>query len=181
MSAWLDRLPLRPRERRFAFIAAVALGCWSVLSLMVQPLWDVGQDVSARVQGQRQKLAAIARSLAQSRAVVRDAGRLAPLLAGEPAGGAGSAALLGELESLSRTASVTLNLKPRPAVREGQVSRMEVELDLEGSQSGLLNFLDALLRLPRLLTVERLRISTIPAKPDTLRANLILQHLSRPQ
>jgi len=53
-----------------------------------------------------------------------------------------------------------------------------VELDAEGNQPQTLAFLDALLRLPKLLTVERVRISAAPAKPDVLRANVVLQQLT---
>ncbi len=178
MTQRLQRLLRQPRERRLALLAAVIIGCWMALTLVVQPLWDLGGTIAARVHAQRQKLDAVARVLAQSQTVTERARQYALLLMPEAASGGAPAALLGELESLSRTSNVALNLKPRPAVREGRMSRMEVELDLEGSQSGLLNFLDALLRMPRLLTVERLRISTIPAKPDVLRANLVLSHLA---
>ncbi len=102
---------------------------------------------------------------------------MAPYLhAGDAASAQGR--LLDELETLSRSASVRLNLKPRPARQDGPMSRFEVELDAEGSQQELLTFLDALLRLPKLITVERIRIAATPAKPDVLRANLVIQQLT---
>ena len=172
-----DRLRFRPRERRLALIAAAAVVCWMVLSLAVQPLWDLGQTVTERVAAQRRKLEAVARLLAQGPVAQTRAQALAAYLAPQDAAG-GQAPLLAELEQLSRTANVSLNLKPRPAVRDGQMSRQEVELDLEGPQQGLLAFIDSLVLLPRLLTIERLRVSTIPAKPHVLRANLLLHQLS---
>ena len=173
----LARLLSRPRERRLAIVAGVLSGCWAVLALAVQPLWDLGQDVAGRVQAQRQKLEAVSRLLAQQPAADARAQLLAAFLSQDAAEG-GAASFLNELESLSRSAGVTLNLKPRPAVRDGRMSRMEIELDLEGSQQGLLGFVDALLRAPHLLTVERLRMSTIPAKPELLRANVVIHQLS---
>ena len=58
------------------------------------------------------------------------------------------------------------------------MSRFEVELDVDGSQQELMTFLDALLRMPKLIAVERIRISSVPAKADLLCANLVIQKLT---
>ena len=83
-----------------------------------------------------------------------------------------------EVEALSTRSNLQLNLKPRPMKREERMSRFEVELDVEGSQSNLLAFLDALLSMPKLITIERLRISSVPGKENTLRANLVIQKIT---
>ena len=41
----------------------------------------------------------------------------------------------------------------------------------------LLSFLDALIRAPKLLVIDRLRLSAVAGKEDRLRANLVLQQL----
>jgi len=168
---------LRPRERRLALIAGVLIGCWAFLSWLVHPLWERVQDLRLQVETQTQKLEGFSRLLARAPSIEREYGAAAPYL---EAGDAEAAQrmFLDELESLSRGSGVRLNLKPRPLRQEGPMSRFEVELDAEGNQPQTLAFLDALLRLPKLLTVERVRISAAPAKPDVLRANVVLQQLT---
>ena len=86
--------------------------------------------------------------------------------------------LLNELEMLARASNIQLGLKPRPVKRQERVSRFDVELDAEGTQQHLLAFLDALLRMPRLVGIERLRMTGVPLKPDLVRATIVLQHLA---
>jgi Tfp pilus assembly protein PilO len=170
-------LAFRPRERRLAFIAVMALLSWGVVSWIVQPLWDRVRELQLHVDTQLEKLEAVNRLLAQEPSVVRRhqalAGRLQVDRAGQTEG-----SLLNELEALSRQSNLKLNLKPHPVKAGEQVSRLDVELDVEGSQEKLLAFLDALLGLPRLVAIERLRISSIPTKAQQLRASLLIQQLT---
>ena len=169
-------LVFRPRERRLAFIAAMALLSWAVVSLIVQPLWDRVRELQLQVETQLEKLDAVNRLLAQEPSVSRRHQALAGHLQLE-GGDQPEGSLLDELEALSRQSNLKLNLKPHP-VKPGQVSRLEVELDVEGSQEKLLAFLDALFGLPRLVAIERLRISSIPTKEQQLRASLLIQQLT---
>ena len=165
---------LRPRERRLALMAAMVLLSWGVVSLVVQPLWDRVHELQLHVDTQLEKLEAVNRLLAQEPSVVRRHHVLASHLHVESDEGS----LLHELEALSSQSKLTLNLKPHPLKAEDHVSRLEVELDVEGSQEKLLAFLDALLGLPRLVAIERLRISSIPTKEHQLRASLLIQQLT---
>lgn len=170
-------LALRPRERRLALIAAMALLSWGVVSWIVQPLWDRVHDLQRHVATQLEKLDAVNRLLAQEPSVARRHHALASHLQADSDERA-EGSLLHELEALSSQSNLKLNLKPHP-VRPGErVSRLEVELDVEGSQETLLAFLDALLRLPRLVAIERIRISSIPTKAQQLRASLLIQQIS---
>lgn len=171
-------IALRPRERRLALIAAILIGCWVFVSWVVLPLFDLVGDLRLRVDAHTEWLGALSRLLAQAPDIERDYRQYAGYL--ETADDEQApAAFLGELEALARRSNVQLNLKPRPGKREERLSsRFEVELDVEGSQQSLMAFLDELFRLPKLITVERLRISTAPAKPDLLRASLVLQKLA---
>ena len=168
---------LRPRERRLAFIAAMVLLSMGVVSWIVQPLWDHVRELQLHVDTQLEKLEAVNRLLVEEPSVARRhqalAGRLQVDQADQTEG-----SLLNELEALSRQSNLKLNLKPHPAKAGGQASRLDVELDVEGSQEKLLAFLDALLSLPRLVAIERLRISSIPTKEQQLRANLLIQQLT---
>ena len=168
---------LQPRERRLALIAAVLIGCWVLLGWLIQPLWERVHTLHESVAAQHQRFDGITRLLDRAPAIERRFKAAAGYLEQGNAEEAHSA-FLNELESLSRTTDVRLNLKPRPASPEGHMSRFEVELDAEGSQANLLGFLDALLRMPKLLTIERMRIATVPAKQDLLRATVVLQKLS---
>ena len=170
-------MTLRPRERRLALVATVLIGCWVLVTWLVQPLWERLRDLRLHVDTHTGKLNTLQRLLAQSPSIERDYEAYASYLqAGDDEHAQGS--LLSELETLSRRSSVQLNLKPRPGKGDDRVSRFDVELDVEGSQQGLMTFLDELLRLPRLVAIDRLRILTVPAKPNILRASLILSQLS---
>ena len=168
---------LRPAERRLALIAMAVIGCWVFVSVIVQPLLAHRAEVRQRIQTQSEKLDALHRVLAQSGDIEQAYSQIAPYLDGtedEPAHGV----FFSELESVARSANVTLNLKPRPAKSEGRISRLDIELDVEGSQADLLSFLDSILRMPKLVAIDRLRLSTTPAREGILRANLVLRKLS---
>ena len=168
---------LRPRERRLAMAAGLVIGCWALVSWMVQPLWDRATDTRRYVGTQTEKLAALGHFLAQSPSVERGYAAVAGYLQAGDAAQLQSA-FLNELESLARQSNIQLGLTPRPVKRQERVSRFDVELDAEGSQQNLLVFVDALLRMPRLVAVERLRLTGVPLKPDLVRATVVLQHLS---
>ena len=168
---------LRPGERRLALIAAVVIGCWVVVSWIVQPLWDRVQDLRVRVTAQTEKLEAFNRLVSQASSIERDYQRVAGYLETQDAEEA-QGAFLNELATLSRNAGLEPNLKPKTVQRDERLTRYEVELDVEGSQEKLLSFLDALFRMPRLIAIERLRLSIVPAKEQVLRASLVIQKLS---
>jgi Tfp pilus assembly protein PilO len=168
---------LKPNERRLALIAGGLIGCWALLSWVVQPLWHRAGELRVRVATQAQKLEALNRLIAQAPSVERVYEGLSAYLESGSEEQARSA-FLNELELLCRESNLQLNLKPRPVKRGERTSRFEVELDLQGTQADLLRFLDGLLGLPRLVAIERLRISAIPARSDLLRANLVIQKLT---
>lgn len=170
-------LTLRPRERRLGLLALVLIGCWAFLSWLVYPLWERVRGLRLHVATQTQKLDGLSDLLARAPAIERAYQEVAAYLTAED-DERSQGTFLNELEALSRNANVRLNLKPRPLRQEERLRRFEVELDVEGSQQQLMAFLDALLRLPKLMTIERLRISAVPAKADALRASLVLQTLS---
>ena len=171
-------LSFRPRERRLAFIAVLFLLSFGVVSWIVQPLWDRVRDLQLHVDTQLEKLEAVNRLLAQEPSVSRRHQALAahlPTDSGEQAQGS----LLHELEVLSSLSNLKLNLKPHQTRAGERSSHFEVELDVEGSQEKLLGFLDALLNMPRLVAIERLRISSIPTKEQQLRAPVLAQQTPR--
>jgi len=158
-----------------AFVAAVILGTWAVISWGVQPLWDKAHQLRDHLEAQTDKLRAVSDLLAHVEAIEREHRQVSRYLAQEDAEGS---QFLDALEALARGSAVQLNLKPRPLKRDERLSRFEVELDVEGAQERLLAFLDELLRMPVLLTIERLRISSVSGKARSLRANLVIQKLT---
>jgi Tfp pilus assembly protein PilO len=158
-------------------MASVLIGCWALLSWLVQPMWERVRDLRLRVETQTERFEALSRLLAQAPSIEREYAQMAAYLEPEDNEQA-QGSFLSDLEALSRGANVQLSLKPRPMKREERSSRFEVELDVEGSQQNLMIFLDALLRMPRLIAIDRLRISTVPAKENALRANLVIQQLT---
>jgi Tfp pilus assembly protein PilO len=170
-------LALRPRERRLALMAALLIGCWALVSWLVAPLWEHVRDLRLQVETQTEQLEGLSRLLAQTPSIERAYQVVAPYLDAQDDDQA-QGAFLNELESLARGSNIQLSLKPRSVKQEERIQHFEVELDVEGSQGSLLAFLDALLRMPRLMTIERLRISSVPAKEDALRANLLIHKVA---
>ena len=167
---------LGPRERRLALAASVVIGCWLVVSFVIQPLWDRANDLKLRAQSQSEKLDSLGRLLADGSAIEREYQRLAAYFTQDD-GAQSTGSFFNELESMASHSGVLLNLKPKTTKQVEGASRIEVELDLEGSQENLLAFLDALLHAERLILVQRLRISSVPAKTQSLRMSLVVQQI----
>ena len=172
----MKRLLVHARERLLAIAAVVLVGCWGLMAWVVQPLWDYASELGQRIEVQTERLQAMGRLLRQKERIEREYQDLSVYFSSEPEEQV-QASFLNQLEVLSSRFNLRLNLKPKPGKREGRLSRFEVELDLEGSQDKLFQFLDALLGLPTLITVERIRISHAPTRERALHANLVLQRL----
>ena len=146
---------------------------------VVEPLAGRIKATDATADAAREKLDALTRLLKQAGAITSEYQQeVAGHIGSASQEGATTAAFLQELEALSRSADVQLDLKPRPVKPETQMNRLEVELNLEGSQEHVLAFLDGIFQMPRLLTIERLRLSANPMKGDVLRAHLLLHDLT---
>ncbi len=170
----------RPRERRLALIAAVMVSCWLLVSWVIQPLWDHAATLHQQVETQSEKLDALSQLLSHASAIEQEHQAVVASLTKED-GAQAQGTLLNELETLTRGSGLQMNLKPRTSRQEERRTDFEVEVDLEGPQEQLLGFVDSLLRMPRLILIERLRISSIPARENVLRANLVIQQLALPK
>ena len=167
---------LNPRERRLALIAVLAIGCWVIVSWLVEPLWNRASSLRRHVTVQLERFDVFSRLLEDSPAIEREYRRIADYLA-QTEEEVGTGTFLSELEALSRRSNLQLNLRPRTLKDDGRFARAEVELDVEGSQGSLLAFLDLLFAHPQLITIEQLRLSTVPAKEQRLRARIVVQQL----
>ena len=168
---------LHPREWRLVLAAACLIGCWVIVSWLIQPLWEQVRDLKLQITTKTEQHETMTQLLAEAPAIERAYQGIARNL--QTKGEAGrERVFLSELEQLARIADVQLNMKPRPLKREERMDRFEVELDLSGSHAQLLQFLDALLNMPRVITLERLRLSAVPARQDTVQATLVMPHLT---
>ena len=167
-------MTFRPRERRLTLVAGVVLGTWGVVSWGLQPLWDKSRELKDHLETQTGRLNAVGDLLEHAATIEEEHQHIVPYLSHEDVEGS---TFLHALEAISRRANVQLNLKPRPMKQEAHLNRFEVELDVEGAQDRLLAFLDELLRMPTLLTIERLRIAS-SGRERSLRANLVIQKVT---
>ena len=167
---------IRPREFRLAVAAGGLIGCWAVVSFVVQPLWDRNNDLRLGVETRAERLQAVGHLLQEAPTIEEQYQQILQYL--QEGDEASQVPFLNRLQEMSKEADVRLSMKPRGAKQEGRVSRYEVELDLEGSQQQVLSFLDAVLRMPNLMTVERLRLVSAPTREQLLRANLVIQKLN---
>ena len=167
---------LKPRERRLALVAGALFSCWMLVIWGVDPLWHRVGDLRQQIDRQT-NLARELKSLLDEGPGVESHYQQLGRFFESPGADAGRSLLLDELEGLARTAGVQMNLKPLAPKQEQKFTRLPVEVDAEGGQAELLEFLDAVFRLPRLITVDRLRLSATPGKEERLRANLVIQQL----
>lgn len=170
---------MRPRERRLAIGAGALIGCWVLVSVVLEPLWGRMQELRERLSGQQEKLQAVSRLIEQAPEADERYRQIAPLLQGaEQPEAAAQETFLNTLEELSRSAGVRLNLKPQPPKRDAKAQRFEVELDVEGPQQQVLGFLDTLLGMPSLISIERVRMSVVPTRSDLVRALVVIQKVA---
>ena len=166
---------LSPQERRLIFIAGIIFLFWMLLLHVVDPLWHrlggVKQDIDHNLQ-----VAQELKSLLQEGPTIEEQYQTVGSYL-SPSTETSRSLWLEQLEALAQTHHVQLNLKPLPPKQEARISRFPLEMDAEGEQRNLLAFLDAILGMPQLIVIDRLRLSAVPTKESRLRANLVLQQL----
>ena len=161
------------RERRLAVVVAMLISVWAAAVWIAQPLWNRFTDVYQQAAVSRTKLMRLRELARRAPAIEQTYQRYVDRLSTEPPALL-QRQLLNELEQLAREASVQINLKPRPVGEDGQVDRLQVELDVDAPQAALLAFLDTLFSSASLIDVERLRISTTASKEYPLRATMLV-------
>ena len=164
---------LLPREQQLAIAALGVMVSWVVVSWIGLPLWNHLNQLDQQRLLAEKKLTRL-KELASRKPIIEQAyQRYARFRSAEPDERI-QQAFLNELEQLGQGGEFSMNLKPRPAQRQGDVTRFGVELDVEATQQDLLAFLDRLLASASLLELERLRISTTASKDHPLKATLLV-------
>ena len=167
----------KPRERRLLLVTSILIGCLVLVSWIVVPLGNRASDLEQRVVAQTLKVDTLSRLLAHQLTIEQTYQAVSSYLS-EDGEEVVEAAFLADLERLAHQANVQLNLKPKPTKQEGHLRHLGVELDFHATQEQLFMFLDLLLRMPRLVQIERLHIASAPGKPDLLRTQLLLEQLT---
>lgn len=172
----MPRAKFNPRERRLLVFAGVAVGMWFVFARFFEPLWERAQELSQQVASQSAKVDKLNELFAKRQAIDQEYQLIQPYVS-EEAPDADPATFLGELEALARRADVQVDLRPKPAVRRGDVTRVGLEIDLNAPQDHVLAFLDAVFNMPRLIEIKRVHISSAPGRSGLLRAHLVMEQL----
>ncbi len=167
MRAWL------PRERKLALSAVIVVATWVIVASLGQPLWQRWHDLGQQTTVSQEKFDRLRRLASRKVAIERAYREAAHFLSTEPEDLV-QRAFLDELEALARAGNLQISLKPRPIQRDGRVSRLGVELEVDATQEALLAFLDGLLSRPSLIELERLRIAATSSQDSPLRATLLV-------
>ncbi|GEM_PF-1701483 len=168
---------MKPKQRvTLILLVTVAVVVWALVSGLAAPMWAQLGQLRQEAELTQAKIAKLERLAARKPSIEQNYEAYGAFRSDEPESMT-QRGFLDELEQLAGAGNVQLNLKPRPMEQEQRVSRVVVEMDVDGTQDELLNFLDRLLAWPRLIEIERLRISASPSKEYPLRASLVVSKL----
>lgn len=176
----MARLALQARERKLVLAASVILITWGMMTWFGFPLWDQFQTLQQQATVSGKKLARL-RELVARKPLIEQQYRAYAGFWSEESDELIEGAFLDELEQLARSGQLQISVKPRPVQREGSVSRLGVEVDVDGTQAALLGFLQQLLAAPSLIELARLRVSTTvstdrPLKGSVLVSKIVFHH-----
>lgn len=164
------------RERTLALTAFLVIATGAVISQAGLPQWSQLGELRQRSVTAQTKLGRLQELATHKPTIEQTYSAYANFWSNQPEE-ALRGAFLDELEQLAASASLQLNLKPRPSQRDGHVSRLGVEVEADGTQENVLAFLDSLLKQPSLLEIDRLRLSSSSSKDYPLRASLIVNKI----
>lgn len=164
------------RDRKRLLLAGIALLVWLGVAWFGLPLWHRLTHLEQEASNSRQRVGQLQELLGRQSDIERRAQAYARFSSADSEEVL-QRRLLDELEQWAVDTNVQLNLKPKAIQREGTVSRLGIEVELDSSQEALLAFLDRLLTAPSLLEVDRLQISATASKEFPLRAHLTVSRV----
>lgn len=164
------------RDRKRVLVVGVGLFSWLVIGLGGLPLWHRLTHLEQEAFSSRQSMAQFQELLRRQTIIEQQASAYANYASADSEE-ALQRRLLDELEEWAGEANAQLNLKPKPIQREGGVSRLGVEVELDSTQEVLLAFLDRVLTAPTLLELDRLQISAMASKDSPLRTHLTVSRV----
>ena len=161
------------RERTLAIATIAVLVTWVAVSGLALPFWERWNLLRQRAEGSQEKLARLNTLVDRRGSIERQFQRYGVFFSDQPDERLQSE-FLDELERLAGAGNLQLDLKPRPVQHAGRLSRLTVELDVDGTQTDILGFLDQLLTSPSLIDLERFRLSTTTSPERPVQASLVL-------
>lgn len=164
------------RDRKRVLVVGVGLVSWLVIGWGGVPLWHRLTHLEQESSSSRQRMAQL-QELLRRQPVIEQQARAYANFSSDESEEMAQRRLLDELEAWAGEANVQLNLKPKPIQREGTVSRLGVEVELDSTQDALLAFLDRVLTAPALLELDRLQISATASNDALLRAHLTVSRV----
>ena len=172
------RWRLSARERKLALLVGIGAPLWGLVNGVGLPLWDRLTQLDQQAQAAQRKLDRLVELAARKPAIERAYGEHADLfVSAEESMEHIQRAFLDDLERLARAEQLQIDLRPKLVQDHRQVSRISVEVTIEATQEAALAFVDQVLKLPRLVELERLRIATTVSQERPLRVNLIVNHV----
>jgi len=164
---------LQPRERKLVLAATLAVVVCAGVSWLGFPLWDQFHVLQQQAAVSEKKLERL-RALITRKPMIEQQYRAYAAFWSEESDELLQGAFLDELEQLAGAGRLQISLKPLPIQRQGRVSRVGVEVEVDGTQEALLDFLSKLLGSPTLLELSRLRLSTTVSREYPLRGSLLV-------
>ena len=159
---------LTDRERLMALAAALTLGSAVIAARVLGPMWDHAQRLQAQVTRMSGQLHAAQRT-SRAGAVGSEAAALIQqerLALQDPQP---QLRLFEELDVLARQSGVRLDLRPSASEEPGVLAA------LEGGQAQVLAFLDAVMGMRRLISIEQVRLTGGGGAAGSVRMELALQ------
>ena len=161
------------RERTLAIATIAVLVTWAAVSGLALPLWERLSWLRQRAEGSQEKLARLTTLMDRRGSIERQFQRYGVFFSDQPDERLQSE-FLDELEQLAGAGNLQLDLKPRSVQHAGRLSRMTVELNVDGTQADILGFLDELLTSPSLMDIERFRLSTTTSAERPVQVSLVV-------
>lgn len=175
--------PLGERDKRALKFAGAAVGLFLLLQLLVLPVWDRAQEVSAQLPQKRQLLAKYRRLVEQSGTWTAESARLDEELQRAEAGllqAPTDALAAAELEGLIKAAAtaqqIDLGTSEFQKVDKGKGDYYEIPImvQFQSRVDQLVNFLSAIQSSERLLRVQKLSVQPGGGKQKRVTATVTI-------
>ncbi len=167
------------RRSRLGLVLLVGIGAgllgWVLFSGPAVQRWQLHQQAEQL----RQRLLVMERALRQREQVEAQCKQFEQRILARGTDAQESGLLLKELETLTRTANVTVkSIRSMPSQRIGDYRKFIVSLELETRVHGMLELLHAIDSSAKILTVESLRLQALRAGPNLLGAAMVVSRMT---
>jgi Tfp pilus assembly protein PilO len=169
----LGSLSKRRRRRSLVLLGGLGLGLlgWALFSPPAHRWWQL----HSQLEQVRQRLIVMERALHQREQVEAQCKQFEQRILARGTDAEESGLLLQELETLTRTANVTVkSIRSLPSQRLGEYRKFIVSLEVQTRVHGMLELLCALDSSAKILTVDSLTLQALRAGPNLLGATMVV-------